>query len=105
MISLLRERNVLGIVCLGGDRSDAFEAPIFGLVLFDTFAVSSTSKKTDMQVWHQGHLRYARYQDKGVQSALFATASWRKARTAPDVSCALLISARSATSDSSGIFR
>jgi hypothetical protein len=71
MISLLRERNVLGIVCLGGDRSDAFEAPIFGLVLFDTFAVS-TRKKPDMQVWHQSHLRCARYQDKGVQSALFA---------------------------------
>jgi hypothetical protein len=66
MISLLRERNVLGIVCLGGDRSDAFEAPIFGLVLFDTFAVS-TRKKPDMQVWHQSHL-------KGVQSALFAPA-------------------------------
>jgi hypothetical protein len=72
MISLLRERNVLGIVCLGGDRRDAFEAPIFGLVLFDTFAVSSTRKKPHMQVWHQSHLQCARYQDKGVQSALFA---------------------------------
>jgi hypothetical protein len=39
MISLLRERDVLGVVGLGGDRSEAFEAPIFGLVLF-TFAVS-----------------------------------------------------------------
>jgi hypothetical protein len=29
MISLLRERNVLGIVCLGGDRSDAFLCAAF----------------------------------------------------------------------------
>jgi hypothetical protein len=44
MISLFLESNALGIVCLPGDRSGAFEAPIFGLVLFDTFAVSSTKK-------------------------------------------------------------
>jgi hypothetical protein len=54
MISLLFESNVLGIVCLPGDRSGAFEAPIFGPVLFDTFAVSSTRKKPDVRAWqHQ----------------------------------------------------
>jgi hypothetical protein len=53
MISLLLESNVLGIVCLPGDRNGAFEAPIFGLVLFDTFAVSSTRKKPDIRAWQR----------------------------------------------------
>jgi len=54
MISLVLESNALGIVCLPGDRSGAFEAPIFGLVLFDTFAVSSTGKKPGIRAWqHQ----------------------------------------------------
>src|ERR1700694_5339967 len=44
MISLLFESNALGIVCLPEDRSGAFEAPIFDLGPFDTFAVSSTKK-------------------------------------------------------------
>src|ERR1700685_1126357 len=44
MISLVFGSNALCIVCLPGVRSGAFEAPIFGAVLFDTFAVSSTRK-------------------------------------------------------------
>jgi hypothetical protein len=44
MISPHPESNGLGIVDLPGDRSGAFEAPIFDLGLFDTFAVSSTKK-------------------------------------------------------------
>jgi hypothetical protein len=44
MISPYPENNGLGIVDLPGDRSGAFEAPIFDLGLFDTFAVSSTKK-------------------------------------------------------------
>src|SRR5882757_8540631 len=43
MISPL-ESIALGIVGLPGDRGGAVVAPIFGLVLFDTFAVSSTKK-------------------------------------------------------------
>ena len=41
MISLLLKGDAFGIVCFTGDRSGAFRTPIFGLVLFDTFAVSS----------------------------------------------------------------
>jgi hypothetical protein len=47
MISLFLESNALGIVCLPGDRSGTFEVPIFDLMLFDTFAVSSTSADGD----------------------------------------------------------
>jgi hypothetical protein len=48
MISLFLVSNALGIACLPGDRRGAFEAPIFGVVFFDTFAVSSTRKKPDI---------------------------------------------------------
>jgi hypothetical protein len=44
MFSPHPESNGLGIVGLPEDRSGAFEAPIFDLGLFDTFAVSSTKK-------------------------------------------------------------
>jgi hypothetical protein len=49
MITLFLERNALGIVRFPGDGSGAFKAPIFGVVLFDTFAVSSTRRKLDIR--------------------------------------------------------
>jgi hypothetical protein len=33
-----------------GDGSGAFEAPIFGVVLFNIFAVSSTRRKSDIRI-------------------------------------------------------
>jgi hypothetical protein len=42
MVSPVLVSDALDIVCLPEDRNGAFEAPIFGLKLFDTFAVSST---------------------------------------------------------------
>jgi hypothetical protein len=35
----------LAIVCFPGGRSGDFAAPIFGLVVFDTFAVSSMEEE------------------------------------------------------------
>jgi hypothetical protein len=46
LISLLLESNALDIICFPGDRSGAFDGPIFGPRLFDTFAVSSTGEKS-----------------------------------------------------------
>src|ERR1700691_879794 len=51
MITLFRESNTLGIVCLPRDRSAAFRPPIFGVVLFDIFALSSTRGKSDIRAW------------------------------------------------------
>jgi hypothetical protein len=45
MIPLLLEGDALGIVCSPGARSGDFEGPIFGLVVFDTFAVSSMEQE------------------------------------------------------------
>jgi hypothetical protein len=57
MISLVLENNALGIVCFPGDRSGAFEAPIFGLVLIDTFRYRCgiiNDEKPDIRAWqHQ----------------------------------------------------
>jgi hypothetical protein len=45
MISLLPKGHALGVVCFGGDRRGYLQGPIFGPVLFDTFAVSSMDEE------------------------------------------------------------
>jgi hypothetical protein len=42
---LLLKGDALGIVCFPGVRSGDFEGPIFGLVVFDIFAVSSMEEE------------------------------------------------------------
>jgi hypothetical protein len=45
MTSLLLKGDALGIVCFPGVGSGDFEGPIFGLVVFDIFAVSSMEEE------------------------------------------------------------